>query len=82
MLGSVFGSWVQNGLLNRETELRLGRIVQLGLVMQRRIKELSTKQKRSISVELQAAAVGLSPGILQVGVSRKMTMHSSICLQD
>lgn len=66
VLGTVFGSWVQSRLLSRETELQLGRIVQLGLSTQQQMRELSAKQKRSISVELQAAALNLSPSILQV----------------
>lgn len=62
----MFGSWVQEGLLSKETELQLGRIVQLGIKTQKRVQELTAKQKQRISEELQAAALGLSPSILQV----------------
>lgn len=46
-LASVFGEWVQSGLLTRQTELELGRIVQSGLAAEKQLQSLAQEPPQS-----------------------------------
>ena len=66
MLASIFGDWVQDGLLSRQTELELGRIVQLGLSTQKLIADSVAKCGHSLSLEGQAGMIGVSSSGIEV----------------
>ena len=66
VLVGIFGDWAEAGLLSREAELELGRIVQLGIKTQEQLDNLGVLAGHSPPSESQAAAIGLSSSALQV----------------
>ena len=66
LLGSIFEGWGDTGLLSREAEVELGKIVQKGLQLQTRLDEEEEVRGHSLSPEEQEAALGLPADVIQV----------------
>lgn len=65
----MFGDWVQEGLLSRQTELRLGSIVQLGLRAQRELEDSAKQQNPSTLDSIQAASLEKGQNLTEVSLA-------------
>ena len=66
LLGSIFEGWGDTGLLSREAEVELGKIVQKGLQLQAQLDEEEEARGHSLSHKEQEAALGLPADVIQV----------------
>lgn len=80
MLIGIFGDWAEGGLLSREAELELGRIVQLGMEMKSRMDSLEAEAGHCLPLERQAAAIGISGTALKVNICLLFPAGTSINL--